>query len=822
MAHRFDRHGPTAGFVPVLDRERRPPRIALLLMSVSAAALLYACPAGAQTYTWVPGSGIWGNPFYWEEGVVPDSPTATALFRNPAAAYGVFLNGSYSINQVIFEGGGPAGARYVVSVGSLTFAGIAPGLTFGAAAPGVRTAEFAADVPLTLLSTTTFNGTAPTSLFYVGGPMGGPGGLTKLGPGVLELGAANVYTGGTSIQGGTLRLSGAGTLPSTGAVSINTGATLDLGTAPDQTISSLSGSSGSMINLGSRRLTVGDPLNTTFAGGIVGTGGGLMKQGTGTLTLTASNSYTGGTIVNSGALVAAASGALGTGTVTVNGDTASLSYDGAGVTAAAAPIILNDSSRLSFGNGASAGSATITIAADATPSLGAGLVFTQTSTAGNAQISNALAPAYNGVTFRGSSSAGSATIQNSNGSVTSFQNTSSAASATITNLGNGATFFDGSSSAGSSVITNQATGRTYFSFNASGGNARIINNAGGTLDISGLTSAGTTLGSIEGAGTFALGTKALTVGFNGLTTTVSGTISGAGGSLTKVGTSTLTLSGANTYSGGTSVLTGTLEIQNAAALGSGGVTLNGGQLRSTIAGTATLANPLSITNVGVLTVAPNQTLNINLANVADGATVMLGSASDTGTLVATGSAIAAGSSTVEINGGTVRAGSVQLPTLLAAARRTTIAGGATLDLAGYGATIRDLYGTGTLTGSGSLQIAGGDFDGRLTGAVGLDKISADPLNLDGVSTYTGPTTVRAGYLGVNGSLVSAVSVLNNAALGGSGTIGGLAVQGGGTVAPGNSIGTLSVNGNVSFAPGSVYAVEINAAGQSDRLAATGT
>ncbi|MBZ6079423.1 autotransporter outer membrane beta-barrel domain-containing protein, partial [Microvirga puerhi] len=42
------------------------------------------------------------------------------------------------------------------------------------------------------------------------------------------------------------------------------------------------------------------------------------------------------------------------------------------------------------------------------------------------------------------------------------------------------------------------------------------------------------------------------------------------------------------------------------------------------------------------------------------------------------------------------------------------------------------------------------------------------------------------------------------------------------VAPGNSIGTLSVNGNVSFAPGSVYAVEINAAGQSDRLAATGT
>ncbi|MCB8822599.1 autotransporter outer membrane beta-barrel domain-containing protein, partial [Microvirga rosea] len=82
--------------------------------------------------------------------------------------------------------------------------------------------------------------------------------------------------------------------------------------------------------------------------------------------------------------------------------------------------------------------------------------------------------------------------------------------------------------------------------------------------------------------------------------------------------------------------------------------------------------------------------------------------------------------------------------------------------------------------------------------------------------------MRAGYLGVNGSLASAVTVLNGAALGGSGTIGGLSVQSGGFVKPGNSIGTLNVNGNVAFGPGSFYAVEINGAGQSDRIAATGT
>jgi outer membrane autotransporter protein len=58
-------------------------------------------------------------------------------------------------------------------------------------------------------------------------------------------------------------------------------------------------------------------------------------------------------------------------------------------------------------------------------------------------------------------------------------------------------------------------------------------------------------------------------------------------------------------------------------------------------------------------------------------------------------------------------------------------------------------------------------------------------------------------------------------LAGTPTIGGLNVASGGTVAPGNSIGTINVTGPVSFASGSIYQVEINAAGQSDLIAATG-
>ena len=74
-----------------------------------------------------------------------------------------------------------------------------------------------------------------------------------------------------------------------------------------------------------------------------------------------------------------------------------------------------------------------------------------------------------------------------------------------------------------------------------------------------------TAGSIEGDGTYFLGSKQLTVGSNNLPTTVSGTINdggaagGVGGSLVKVGTGTLTLTGDNTYSGGTTISQGAIS-----------------------------------------------------------------------------------------------------------------------------------------------------------------------------------------------------------------------------------------------------------------------
>ena len=116
----------------------------------------------------------------------------------------------------------------------------------------------------------------------------------------------------------------------------------------------------------------------------------------------------------------------------------------------------------------------------------------------------------------------------------------------------------------------------------------------------------------------------------------------------------------------------------------------------------------------------------------------------------------------------------------------------------------------------------------IEGTGSLAKYNSGTLVLNGANTYTGATTVHGGKLVVGddthpgASLTSAVTVSAGASLGGIGTLGGLVVGSGGTVAPGNSIGTLNVAGNIAFDPGSTYAVETNAAGQSDRIAVTGT
>ena len=142
--------------------------------------------------------------------------------------------------------------------------------------------------------------------------------------------ANNTYNGPTFIiNSGTLNANTAGALPTStfSAVTINGSSTLALGAS--QSIASLSGTSGSTVNLNNNTLTINGSATTTYSGGISGTGN-LVKNGSGTLTLNGTNTYNGPTIVNSGTLSAASAGALGSNTtVQVNGGTLLVSADDA-------------------------------------------------------------------------------------------------------------------------------------------------------------------------------------------------------------------------------------------------------------------------------------------------------------------------------------------------------------------------------------------------------------------------------------------------------------------------------------------------------------
>ena len=113
-----------------------------------------------------------------------------------------------------------------------------------------------------------------------GGEISGTGTVTKLGAATLTLTGNNTYTGGTTISAGTLRIGNGG---ATGSIA------------------------GDVVN--NAALVVNRSGGLTLGGQISGTGT-LTKLGTGTLTLTGSNSYAGGTFVRNGVLAVNGTGAI--------------------------------------------------------------------------------------------------------------------------------------------------------------------------------------------------------------------------------------------------------------------------------------------------------------------------------------------------------------------------------------------------------------------------------------------------------------------------------------------------------------------------------
>lgn len=400
-------------------------------------------------------------------------------------------------------------------------------------------------------------------------------GFTKTGTGTLILGnAANAFTGTTTVSAGTLKLSVSGGLSANSALVIDSGGTVDFDWGHSATIASLAGS-GTLDTKGGT-LTVGDAANTTFSGLLTDSGayGGIVKNGTGTLTLSGANTFAGQVNITAGALNLQHSSALGGSTwgntvaagaalqfqnnITVNEGSFNLNGSGIGSTGA----LRNISGANTFtGSVVLASSATIgsdagTLSLTGDVNLGSSQTLTLVGD-GNLAFSGAIYGSASGLTQTGT---GTTTFSGS--SANSFGGTLNIDSGTVqfnktagTNATNG-----GAINIGNGVgAANSATLTLLASNQIPDSSALITINADGRFNLNNQTE---TINLLGGTGTLDLGTTGkLSLGVNGGSSVFGGIIAGTG-TLEKLGAGTLTFNsnidfaGTLLLSGGTLALNG--------------------------------------------------------------------------------------------------------------------------------------------------------------------------------------------------------------------------------------------------------------------------
>jgi filamentous hemagglutinin family protein len=675
------------------------------------------------------------------------------------------------------------------------------------------------------------------------GTLGGSGTLTAastlldggtvdadLGPGALSSRALATLRGTSaattlSVETGTLALAGAGRLVATPAVGVAAGAALSLG--GNETVGALTGDG--LVALGGATLSTGALGDASFGGTLAGAGGGLVKLGTGTVTLAGASTYTGTTRVAAGTLAVA--GTLASQTLRVDAGTLALGSadrlaDSATIAVAAGALMTlagNDTVGALQLAGRLAGSGTLSAATYALDGA------TVDADLGRGALSSRGAARLAGRSEAGTLSVidGTLTLA-ANGRLGALPATTVAAGATLAAAGDEAV---GSlAAAGTLSGSGTLSAATY----ALDGATMGIALGGGALASRGLTrlerpsaadsiavdagtltlqpaalltalpavtlAGGTTLalgsdqalGLLAGAGTVSLGAATLTTGARG-DSSFAGALAGSGG-LVKAGSSRFVLSGASPYTGATRVAGGTLAIDG--TLASATLQVDAGTLALGAAERLADGATLAVARGAALTLAGNETVAaLQLAGRLHGngtliaATYALDGAVveaelGRGTLSSRGASRLdgrAGANSVAVDTGTLTLGAADR---LVDDAAVAVATGATLALGGND-SVASLALAGTLAGSGTLTAT----IYALNGGQVLADLGSGRLSSSGSSTLAGRAAVGE-VLVASGTLtlpatdrLSAAPAVNVAAggalaLGGAQTFGTLIGSGG--------------------------------------------
>jgi fibronectin-binding autotransporter adhesin len=618
----------------------------------------------------------------------------------------------------------------------------------------------------------------------------GAGSVLRVGNVTLGYGAAGIgemtisnegvvsLTGGSEVEVGNA----AG---GTGTVNLNAGGTLEVG-AGQGLRPAVAGATGTFNwSGGTLRVTNGDlstgigatldgttstldtnGFNATLSGALTGPGS-LIKTGVGTLNLTGANNYSGGTQIKQGVLAFGSGAALGSSSVFVSGGE------------------LRGTSSTAVGND-------LRVTGPATVSAAVGTTLQMTG------------PIW-------------------------FDSDLSVGAAGQTGIVEFATDAGGYVTPGKIAVnfgTLRITGNAFGNMLNAASETSIA--GGATLDLNDHASSGIPIANLRGSGTVKTGAiPNLAVGV--AAGDFSGVVEGPGG-IYKRSTGTLTLRGANTYTGSTQIVEGTLALAGSGALsGSSAVTVAAGAMFDVQGVTA------SGTTIGSLAGAGAVALGSKSINVGAAGT----STTFSGTIAGTGELVKQGAGTLTLSGDSLHAGgtSVAGGTLalsgagsLVSGSKVNVSAGATFDTSARAAAnmiVGDLLGDGAVQlGNKTLTVGSGAgtqaiFSGVVSGVGGsLVKQGAGTVWLDGINTFTGLTDVVAGKLVVGSDatkssarVAGAMNVASGATLGGHGRIGGnVSIASGAHLAPGNSIGTLTIDGDLGIAKGSVLDFEFGVPG----------
>lgn len=476
-------------------------------------------------------------------------------------------------------------------------------------------------------------------------------------------------------------------------------------------------SDGVVVSAGGLLKTSGSGTQTL--GDAISGDGSLEQNGTGTTTLNVANTYTGGTTLNAGTLVVGDAAAAGTGTITLSGGTLEIAASiGNDISATGSTAIVNNTGTLSLSGGAVTGAGTLAFS-----------VAQQTR-------------------FFSDLSGFSGTISHNNDAGGQLRLWNQVEDLSATRI-----VTSGGTSGSGLLFINSGNDHTIGELSGTGGKILMRGGSGLTLTIDQSTD-----------------------------TTYSGLLQDGDasrkGTLVKDGVGTLTLDGANTYTGGTTLNAGTLVLGNAAAAGTGTIALSGGILQSS---GFTHTNAISATGNAEIAVNGSQfngvftgtgTLNFvssgsqsstfgdwsgfsgtlahdntdptrfNIWNVADTSSVKISTSGDTDT-ANTGIRFIGGNYTIA-------------------------------ELSGTAGRIGGWSNTLTVNQSSDTTYSGHLTDSSGTRKLALTKAGAGTLTLDSDNTYTNSTTINGGTL---------------------------------QLGDGGTTGTLSPDSTISVASGAVFAVD---------------